>query len=69
MKKSLLLASLLCLSISLLGQGSRILAPNYAGTASIGVPGPANDDLAWLEHDGFGGATDKPLIQPPFIFT
>ncbi len=34
-------------------QGSRVLAPNYGGTGSIGVPGPANDDFAWLEHDAF----------------
>lgn len=40
-------------------QGSRILAPNYGGTGSLVAPGTANDDLAWLEHDGFGGATDN----------
>ncbi|MEQ9232115.1 MAG: hypothetical protein RIF46_15630, partial [Cyclobacteriaceae bacterium] len=47
------------MSFGLLAQGSRILAPNYGGTGSIGVPGPANNDLAWLEHDGFGTAQDN----------
>ncbi len=63
MKKLLLLASLLCLSIGLLGQGSRILAPNYQGTAALDIPAATpsgdNDDFAWLEHDGFGTATDN----------
>lgn len=38
-----------------LGQGSRILAPNYPGTAALdapaGIPSADNDDFAWLEHD------------------
>ncbi|MEQ9305255.1 MAG: hypothetical protein RJQ14_15205, partial [Marinoscillum sp.] len=42
-----------------LAEGSRTLAPNYGDTTSLVAPGPANNDFAWLEHDGFGGAQDN----------
>ncbi len=46
-------------------QGSRILAPNYPGPAALGVPGPANDDFAWLEHDVGGDfGTDPDFLDP-----
>ena len=45
-------------TLDLNGQGSRILAPNYAGTGSLVAPSATNNDFAWLEHDvgdaGFG---------------
>ncbi len=49
----LLFVMILLFTLNSLGQGSRILAPNYPGPAALGVPGPANDDFAWLEHDVF----------------
>lgn len=40
-------------SFTSLGQGSRILAPNYPGPAALVAPGPTNNDFAWIEHDVF----------------
>lgn len=61
-----------CLSIFLLfgityssGQGSRILAPNYQGTAALDAPNATpsadNDDFAWLEHDALDSG---PFLDP-----
>lgn len=53
--KVLFLIVLFALSCQLYGQGSRILAPNYQGTAALDAPAATpsadNDDFAWLEHD------------------
>lgn len=55
--------SLLFVYIHADAQGSRILAPNYPGTAALDAPAATpsadNDDFAWLEHDAFGGAVDN----------
>lgn len=42
-----------------MGQGSRVLAPNYPDTSGLVAPGPTNNDFSWLEHDAFGGASDN----------
>ena len=59
--KALFQFVLFALSCQLYGQGSRILAPNYAGTAALDAPAATpstdNDDFAWLEHDsGLSGS-------------
>ncbi|WP_421877736.1 T9SS type A sorting domain-containing protein [Marinoscillum sp.] len=50
---------LLIMTTPAIAEGSRTLAPNYGDTTSLVAPGAANNNMAWLEHDGFGGAQDN----------
>ncbi len=50
---------LLVYTTPVLAEGSKTLAPNYGDTTSLVAPGAANNNMAWLEHDGFGGAQDN----------
>jgi len=63
MNKFLLGFFLFCSGLFASGQGSRVLAPNYPGTAALDAPAATpsadNVDFAWLEHDAFGGAVDN----------
>ncbi len=71
-KLYLFFAILFVTASSLYSQGSRVLAPNYAGTASLVAPGTANDDFAWLEHDVFGNVDfldpDAPTDEKLYVY-
>jgi large repetitive protein len=72
----ILFISLLIVVFDSIGQGSRVLAPNYPGTAALAAPNATpnanNDDFAWLEHDAADSDDfldpDAPAAERVFVY-